>query len=134
MGNLKSIYGLARALLPILYCGGLLYYFLDVGGTVEEVRENGLGPTVIGLSAVGLLFCLPLIFKLIRLIRGLKPPRPGGKTRISDDDADDGAAAADAIIARYMARKAAEESAPPARTPQPNGRPANRPSFGRKPV
>ena len=136
MGSFKSAFGLAKALLPVLYCGYLIYYFLDLGGSVEAIEENGLTPTVIGLAAVGLLFCIPLIFKLIRLIRGLGPPGPGGSARRNDNtnEDDDGGAAADAIIARYMARKAAEEAPAAPRPAAPGGGPARRPSFGRKPV
>lgn len=134
MGQLKSIIGIGRALLPVLYCGYLFYYFIDVGGSVQGIKDIGLGPTVIGLGAVGLLFCLPLIWKIVRTFRGPRAPKSGGGAPIKDDD-DDGGAAADAIIARYMARKAIEDALPSAAAPRPaapSGGPAKRPSFGRK--
>jgi hypothetical protein len=51
---------------PILYCGGLLYYFLDFSGSVQEAEMDGLGPTLLGLGVVGLLFCIPFIVKIVR--------------------------------------------------------------------
>jgi hypothetical protein len=126
----KSVFGVARAALPVLYCGGLLYYFLDVSGSVQEAQDIGLGPTVLGLGAVGVLFSIPLILKVVRLVG--KPRSPGGGPPKDDDD-DDGGAAADAAIARYLARKSAEAAAtPPARPAPQNSAPARRPSFGRK--
>jgi len=53
---LKSEFGVIGALVPILYCGSLLYYFLDFSGSVQEAETDGLGPTLLGLGAVGLLF------------------------------------------------------------------------------
>jgi hypothetical protein len=133
--TLKSVYGVARAVVPIGYCGYLLYYFLGVGGSVENAWDIGLGPTLLGLGVVALLFCVPLFFKIMRLIGGPRWPRSGGRPNPppghgDGDDAD--GFDADAAIARYMARKAQEESAaspPPAQ--QRGGSPA-RPSFGRK--
>lgn len=136
MGQLKSMYGVARAVLPVLYCGYLLYYFIDAGGSVQGIKDIGLGPTVIGLGAVGLLFCVPLIWRIVRMFRGPRAPKSGGGAPTNDDD-DDGGAAADAIIARYMARKAIEDAQPSAAAPRPatpSTGPAKRPSFGRKPV
>jgi len=136
MQNFKSIRGVIGALIPVLYCGGLLYYFLDVAGSVQEAEEIGLGPTVLGLSAVGLLFSIPLILKVLRLFRRLRPPGSNG-----GDDDDNGGFDADAAIARYLARRSAEEAAVPAPRPAPQsggpGKPGpgsgfHRPSFGRK--
>jgi hypothetical protein len=128
----KSIYRVAGAAVPILYCGYLLYYFFDVGGSIDGVRDVGLGPTVIGLGAVALLFSIPFLLKVVRLFKNPPSPRSGGGMPGTDgDDDDDGGAAADAIIARYMARQAAEAaSAAPAPAPKMSG-PA-KPSFGKK--
>ena len=140
MRTFKSIYGLAQAIVPVLYCGYLLYHFLDVGGSVQGVQDVGLGPTVIGLGVGAVLFCIPLILKLVRFFGGPRSPRPRGDAP-DDGDEDDGAAAADAIIARYMARQAAEAQSEAksktqpgasfARPAQKSGGPA-KPSFGRK--
>ena len=129
--------GVLSALMPVVYCGGLLYYFLDLSGSVQEAEEIGLGPTVLGLGAVGLLFSIPLILKILRLFRKPRPPGVGGGRPMGDDD-DDGGFDADAVIARYLARRAVEEAAAPAPRPaRQMGGPAKhpsspRPGFGRK--
>lgn len=137
--SFKSVFDVAKALLPVLYNGGLLYYFADVGGSWQNIQDLGLGPTILGLGAVGLLFCIPLALKIFRLRRGR--PGSGGGTP-GDQDDDDGGAAADAAIARYMARKATEEatakpaanspSVRPARPAPQIGGSAGRPGFGRR--
>lgn len=135
MQSFKSIRGVIGALIPVLYCGGLLYYFLDVAGSVEEAQEIGLGPTVLGLGAVGLLFSIPLILKILRLLR--KPRSPGsGGTAPPDDDDGDGGFDADAAISRYMARRAQEAAAAAPRPAPKSAGPAKssfgRPTFGKK--
>jgi len=105
---------------------------------VQGVQDVGLGPTVIGLGVVSLLFCIPLVLKLVRLFSGPRSPGPRRDAPDADDD-DDGGAAADAIIARYMARQAAEAEAQSKtqsstsfpRPAQKSSGPA-KPSFGRK--
>lgn len=127
----KSIFGLARAAVPVLYCGYLAFYFFDVGGSAQGVEDSGLGPTVIGLGAVALLFSIPLALKAVRFFTGPRTPGPrSAGPRADENDDDDGGAAADAIIARYMARQAAETKAGAARAASKSG-PA-KPSFGRK--
>ena len=135
MRNLKAVIGVIGALVPILYCGGLLYYFLDLSGSVQEAKTDGLGPTLLGLGAVGLLFCIPLIVKIARIFRGPRSPGSGGRggTDASTHDGE-GEFDADAVVARYMARQPAEAApgsttAPPTRE---GGGPARRSSFGRK--
>ena len=134
LGRFKSVFGLAGVVVPVLYCGYLAYYFFDVGGSVQGVQDTGLGPTVIGLGVVALLFCIPLALKVVRFFTGPRTPGSHGivppRTKLADDDDDDGGAAADAIIARYMARQAEEAKASGAR-PAPKSGPA-KPSFGRK--
>ena len=134
MKSFKSIFGLAGAVVPVIYCGYLAYYFFDVGGSVQGVEDSGLGPTVIGLGVVALLFCIPLALKAVRFFTGPRAPGPrsaGPRTGApTNDDDDDGGAAADAIIARYMARQAEEAKAGGARPASKSG-PA-KPSFGRK--
>ena len=62
----------SAALIPLVWIGWLLYHFVGVsGGTAQGVASIGLGPTVIGLSIVGLLFALPLIIKLLRAATGV---------------------------------------------------------------
>jgi hypothetical protein len=132
MRTLKSVFGISQALVPVLYCGGLVYYFFGVGGSVEGVQTIGLGPTVVGLAAVGLLFCIPLILKIRRLFDKPRAPGAGGGPDTSPRDDDDGFDP-DAVIARYMARQSAEAaaSAPAARAANQGG-PGKRPGFGRR--
>jgi hypothetical protein len=120
------------ALVPILYCGSLLYYFLDLSGSVQEARTDGLGPTLLGLAAVGLLFCIPLVMKIVRIFAGPRSPGSGGPDASTHDG--EGEFDADAAVARYMARRSAEAAscspaAPPAHEV---GGPTRRVSFGRK--
>jgi hypothetical protein len=142
---LKSGFGLISALVPVAYCGYLLYYFLDLSESVEELETNGLGPTALGLGIVGLLFCIPLLVKVVRLFSG--PRSPGSSRRGGPDGtAPEGEFDADAVVARYLARQRKEPTPDPfaasftaaAATPAPktnrpqNNRPAGPASFGRK--
>lgn len=136
MRSLKSVFGVFGALMPIIYCGSLVYYFLDLSGSMDEAVTNGLGPTVLGLGAVGLLFCIPLMVKVVRIFnkpRSPGSPGPGGAdapTRDGDDGFD-----ADAALARYMARQSQQASPGPSAAPlaPEGGAPANRNgSFGRR--
>lgn len=118
--SMKSALGVLGALLPLCYCGGLIYYFFDLSGSTEQVQKDGLGPTVLGLGIVGLLFCIPLIFKIAKLFarrstgsdEGGGAPPPGGGLD------------PDAMIARYLAKQAATPNAPSSR----------RAGFGQKPT
>lgn len=133
----KSVFGVTRALLPVLYLGGLVIYFMRVsGGSMEGIQMLGLGPTVVGLGALGFLFCIPLLLKLGKLFN--RPPGSGGGGPSKDDD-DKGGFDADAAIARYMASKRAAEMAagtpvsPPVARPRPqNSGPAKPTGFGRR--
>jgi len=136
MRTLKIGLGLIGALLPVVYCGGLLCYFIHGSGSVHGAVEIGLGPTLLGLGAVGLLFCMVLIVRIVWIFVG---PRshgsrgrggPNASTHDGESEFD-----ADAVLARYMARRSAEAAAPgsPAALPaHDGGGPAGRPSFGRK--
>ena len=135
MRELKSGFGVIGTLVPVLYWGGLFYYFFDVSGSWHDAQENGLGPTLLGLGAVGLLFCIPLMVKLVRIFLAARTPGSGGH-RGPNASTHDGEAEfdADAVLARYMARRSAEAApdsavAPPAHE---GGGPARRPGFGRK--
>ena len=135
MQSLKSVFGVIGALVPILYCGGLLYYFLDLSGSVHEAQTLGLGPTLLGLAVVGLLFCIPLILKIVRICAAPRSPGSGGRGAPNAPAHDgDSAFEADAVVARYMAQRSAEAASPPPAAPPAHGGggPASRPSFGRK--
>ncbi len=129
MSSVKSVFGVIGALLPVAYCGGLLYYFTQNNELTGPVGQ-GLGPTVLGLGALGLLFCVPVIIKVTKIFSRAGSPAPqaaGGAA-----DADDGSGFdADAALARYMARKAAQAEGQ-ATAPAPFDAAAPRPSFGRK--
>jgi len=128
MRTFKSVFGVIGLLVPVLYCGGLLYYFLDLSGSVHEAWSIGLGPTVLGLGTVGLLFCIPLLMKLVRVSARPGSPGSGGSAGPARDD--ESGFDADAAIARYMAQRSAEGiHAPLAHSA---GRPAGRPGFGRR--
>jgi hypothetical protein len=137
MQTVKSVFGVTRALLPVLYCGGLVFYFMRAGGgSFESANMIGLGPTIVGLAAVGFLLCIPLILRVGKLFNG--PPAAGSGPHPKDDD-DDAGFDADAAIARYMASKRAEESVtgPPVSRPAPRpasngGGPARPTGFGRR--
>lgn len=125
---------LILSLLPLLYIGGLLYYFTGVSGWSDGPMAGGLGPTVLGLAAVGLIFCIPLVFRLFKLVI-----TPRGLAAVREDVAEEAGSDfdADAALARYLARKAAAgepmPEAPAAFAPaaSPQGE-APRPVFGRK--
>ena len=135
MRNLKSGFAVIGALVPILYCGGLIYYFLDLSGSVEEAKTNGLGPTLLGLGLVGLLFCMVLVVKLVRIF--ITPRSPGSSGRSGPDASThdgEGGFDPDAVLARYMAQRSAEAaSGSPAVPPAPEGGAPARPAgFGRR--
>ena len=133
MRTFKSVFGVIGALVPILYCGGLLYYFLDLSGSVKEATDTGLGPTLLGLGVVALLFCIPLLLKIVRLFIRPRPPGSGGRGSGSMEDEESGFDA-DAAIARYMAQRSVEAApgSPAAPSARQGGGPAKRPGFGRR--
>jgi hypothetical protein len=139
MPTLKSVYRLIVVLVPVVYCGWLLYYFLNLSGSVQEAVAEGLGPTLVGLAAVGVLFLIlfivMIVVMIVRIFAGPRSPGSGGRGGPDASTPDDeGGFDADAVLARYMARRSAE-AAPgsPAAPPAPEGGgPARRPSFGRK--
>jgi len=131
MGPFKSIFGLMRTIVPVVYCGGLVWYFLDLSGSVEDAKAIGLWPTLVGLSVVGLLFCIPLIFKIVWIILGLRSPRTGSH---GDADTPGSGFDADAAIARFKAQRSADVASSARTTPAApaSGGPGQRHSFGRK--
>ncbi len=133
MRGFKSAFDMFRAFMPVIYCGGMLFYFLYVsGGSLENVNMLGLGPTLLGLGIVGLIFCIPLAIRLVRLFGGPRTPGSGGPGRSATDDED--GFDADAVVARYMAQRPTEAIATsPAAPPTPKGGGPIRPvGFGRR--
>ena len=131
----NPVFKLIRGVLPVLYCAGLLYYFFDVaGGSVQQAEDMGLGPTLLGLTVVGLLFCIPLIVKLVFLFAGPHLPKPGGRSD-SGGPSDDGGSRSkvDAAIARYLAQQPAQgPDDSPAPSSARGGGPAKPAGFGRR--
>ncbi len=139
--SLGKVLGIIGALIPLVWIGWLLYYFVGVGGnTAEGVAGIGLGPTVIGLSIVGLLFALPLIIKLLRATTGVnRVPGAGVDNKLKPGEVVvEPAFDADAALANYLRKREAgvtgdvsidpSESEPAAPfAPRPGG-------FGRKTV
>lgn len=98
------------ALIPIVYIGGMLWHFAGVGGnSAEGIVGIGLGPTVLGLAIVGLLFALPLIIKLLRVVSGVNRV-PGASAGVSEPLAETPGFDPDAAFANYMRGR---DSAPP---------------------
>lgn len=135
--SLGKIVGVIGSLLPLVYIGYMLRHFIGVGGgTAEGIAWIGLGPTVIGLSIVGILFALPLIVKLVRAGSGLnrvpgagnlKPGEVSSPETIEFD--------ADAAFANYMRGREASGGAPPVVEPLPSDPAPVTPrpgGFGRK--
>jgi len=137
METIKRVFGVLAALGPVVYCGGLAFYFFQTSGSAEEVQTMGLGPTVLGLTLVGVILCIPLFFRLARLFARSRMPgsRGGGgpDCGLLDDDRE-GSKAADEVIARYLANRSSAPS--PAATFEPSARlgPASpaRTGFGRR--
>lgn len=126
MRTFKSVFVAIGAIGPILYGGTLLYYFLDISGSLRNPKSIGLAPTLLGVGVVGLLFCIPLVPKIVRIFARL---------RSSGSDAPDGESGfdADAAIARYMAQRSPQAvPGSPAARPTFGGGAARRPGFGRR--
>lgn len=128
--SIGGIIGVFGALLPIVYIGYMLRHFIGVGGgSAEGIVGIGLGPTVLGLAIIGLLFALPLIIKLIRNASGVNRVQSAGLD-IGDEMPTEGFDA-DAALARYMSKRAEAPALADDLSTDP-GTP--RPPFGRKAV
>jgi hypothetical protein len=127
MRTTKSILGLIGALIPLLLIGGLLLHLNNVRNAFGGLLDGAIGPTMLGLGAIGLIFLGLFIWRIRRLAAPPAPPKSGGGT----DDPPGGERSdfdPDAAIARYMARRAAGgPSAAPG-----DGGPVRPGSFGRK--
>ena len=115
---------LILSLLPLVYIGWLLFHFTSFDGWSDGMLAGGLGPTVLGLGAIGLILCVPLVAKLLKV---LLVPGAAARTKPGADAAEAPAFDADAALARYMERKAAGQGVEV--PPEPD---APRPVFGRK--
>jgi hypothetical protein len=116
----RNFFGLAMALLPVLFCGGLLLYLNNVRNAFGGWLDGAVGPTMLGLAATGLIF-LTLFGLKLRRLSAPPPPKAGGLDAADEPKSDFDP---DAALARYMARRAAAPLAPADRPPPG--------SFGRK--
>jgi len=127
-GSITGILRWLGALIPVAYIGFLLWHFMGVGGnSAEGIVGIGLGPTVLGLSVIALLFLIGPLVKLIRVGSGANRV-PGASVKVDDDLPATEGFDADAALARYMSQRAevpvTPDPPPPADAP--------RPQFGRK--
>lgn len=116
---------LILSLLPLAYIGWMLFHFTSFEGWSDGPLAGGLGPTVLGLGAIGLIFCIPLVVKLLKMALA-----PSAKVKVKPGvELDEGPAFdADAALARYLERKSAGLGS----AEIPNAEDAPRPVFGRK--
>ncbi len=132
MPSLKSVFGMAGTLFAIAYCGGMVFYFLDLTGSMDEARNQGLGPTIIGLGGVGAIFVLALVFQIVRRLLKARSPGGGGGPE-APPRGGKGGFDADAAFERYMAQRT-PDAAPPAwpSAPATDGQSSRPGGFGRK--
>lgn len=138
--SLGKVIGVIAGLVPLIYIGWLLRHFVGVGGgTAEGVAFIGLGPTVIGLSIVGLLFALPLIIKLLRVMTGVnRVPGAGFDAKLKPGEVSDAPAFdPDAAFANYMRGREQSGEASPVESVSfgatgDDGAPVRSAGFGRK--
>lgn len=103
---MKSVFGLIGLAIPVLYCGGLVIYFSGLEQYTGVPVSNAVGPTMLGLGAIGLLFFIPLVLRIVRLVRGTGAPEAGGGGRAGEAPKDEGSDFdPDAAIARYLAQR-----------------------------
>ncbi|MEA3044063.1 MAG: hypothetical protein QOH47_1901 [Sphingomonadales bacterium] len=134
MRTMKSIVGLVAAAIPILYCGGLLLYFNRVRTASAGLLDGALGPTMLGLGVIGLLFLIPFVLKFRRLVAPPAAPGSGSSGRAKEAPQEERSDFdADAALARYLAQRprGAPNLASP-QAPQEGGRPGGPAAFGRR--
>ncbi|UKK84959.1 hypothetical protein L7H23_02305 [Sphingopyxis sp. BSN-002] len=109
--SIGGVLGIIGGLIPLVYIGWLLRHFIGVGGgSADGIAMIGLGPTVMGLTVVGILFALPLIIKLLRAVSGTDRV-PGARTEAAGElSAETQGFDADAAFANYMRNR---DAAPP---------------------
>jgi hypothetical protein len=124
-GSIGGVFRWLLALIPVAYIGFFLWHFMGVGGnSMEGIVGIGLGPTVLGLSIIALLFLIGPLVKLLRVASGANRV-PGAAVKVGDDlPATEGFDADAYMSKRGEAPAVPEEASPRADTP--------RPQFGRK--
>jgi hypothetical protein len=136
MRTMKSTFGLVGAAIPVLICAGLVLYFNGVNRSFGGMLGSALGPTMVGLGVIGLLFLIRLVLKIRKLAaEAAAPAAPGGGGGPADRPPQDAPCDLDpdAAVARYMAKRPPGPRAPgsPFAATE-GGRPAGQPGFGRK--
>jgi hypothetical protein len=137
---MKSTLGLIGAAIPVLYCGGLVIYFAGVNRSFGGMLGRELGPTMVGLGVIGLLFLIPLVLKIRKLAARPDAPAPPGAGGGGDGGPVDQAPQdppsdfdPDAALARYMARRSSGAHGPASPSaPHPGGGPVRQAGFGRR--
>ena len=132
MRTTKNFFGLIFAAIPVLWCGGLLLYLNNVRSAFGGWLDGAMGPTMLGLGAMGLLFLLLFLWKLKRYASPPPPPKsgPGGRDAALEETCS--GFDPDAAMARYLARRgSAGPAVPMSRSVPPIDRPPPG-SFGRK--
>lgn len=110
MRFVSGAFSWAFALVPTVYIGGMLWYFTGFGGnSAEGIVETGLGPTVLGLTVVGVILTVPLIIKLLRAATGVnRVPGAGFDANLKPGEVvGEPAFDADAAFANYMRKREA---------------------------
>lgn len=124
---LKYTIGFVLSFVPPIYCAYVVYYLINTSGSLQDAENNGLGPTLLGLTIVGVLSCIPLLVKIVLVFIELRRP----KLRVAGGGDDGGDTFdADAVVARYLAQRppgSGEETAAGLKDGT-----ASRLSFGRK--
>ena len=138
MQPIKSVFGLVMAAIPVVYCLGFLLYFNSVRTSFGGLLDGALGPTIVGLGVIGLLFLIPLVLRIRKLVA--PPAAPAAPASGSTPRAEEAPREErsdfdpDAAIARYLAKQSSSAGGPGS-PPFPNagGGPA-RPTagFGRR--
>ena len=128
---MRGVVAWLGALIPVVWIGYLLWHFAGVGGnTAEGIVGIGLGPTVLGLSIIALLFLVGPLIKLIRVASGSNRV-PGASIKVDEDLPATEGFDADAAFANYMSKRA--DNPQPVVEEAPAAAPV-RPQFGRKTV
>jgi hypothetical protein len=130
MGTLKSAFGVIGALVGLLYCVGLFYYFFGFAESLEDAERNGLGVALLSMGVFGLLFLVVLILRITRLFGGPRSPGSYRRDGAGGSTDDEGGFDADATIARYLASRATDSPAAP--VAHQSAEPARSPGFGRR--
>lgn len=130
--NFRTGLAVAGGLIPIAYCGGLVWYFTDMGGLSDPLLSKELTPTILGLALVELLFVFGFGYRFRRFFK--RPPSPGGEdghppAMPYDGGEQDADAATDAMIARYLAQRETTAPVAPAASAAPASPAA---TFGRR--